>query len=414
MAKIDVRYLVTLPGKGGLPRYFWQPSSALRRAGFASQRIPDAWWKYSDAGALEAAACAKAQELNRALDAKREGTAPAIVIESAGKQTVAQLIKLYKASDEFEALEASTRRGYRQCLTKIEAWCGDAPVRALTPDGIHQWYKAMRVGTPAYAAASVRVLRLLLGWCRLNCKGWISVNAAEDPQLQGAEPSGVLWPREAIGAFVAAADFMGWRSVGTAVLLNEWIGQRQGDVLRLPARIYRGGALTFRQSKRGAGVALPIDMVPHLKARLDEATARQGIINLDAPLLICETTGEAWKADHFRHIFAEVRAEAAREMPVFDTDYLMPGRDIDDPKAFVIDMAELTYMHLRHTAITRLAEAECTTALISAISGHSIKSVEQILRHYLVRTRAQAVLAFQKRLDAEGHAPAPASNKEQA
>jgi hypothetical protein len=37
------------------------------------------------------------------------------------------------------------------------------------------------------------------------------------------------------------------------------------------------------------------------------------------------------------------------------------------------------------------------------VTGHSPKSVDQILSRYLIRTRAQAALGFQKRLAAEGN-----------
>jgi hypothetical protein len=42
---------------------------------------------------------------------------------------------------------------------------------------------------------------------------------------------------------------MGRHSIGTAVMLDEWLGQRQGDILKLPRSIYRAGVLSIRQSK---------------------------------------------------------------------------------------------------------------------------------------------------------------------
>jgi hypothetical protein len=77
-------------------------------------------------------------------------------------------------------------------------------------------------------------------------------------------------------------------------------------------------------------------------------------------------------------------------------------------------MTQLTFMYLRHTAVTRQAEAECDATLIHAITGHSIVSVEAILRRYLVRTRKLARVAFQKRLDAEGLAPPPTAKEDKA
>ena len=79
----------------------------------------------------------------------------------------------------------------------------------------------------------------------------------------------------------------------------------------------------------------------------------------------------------------------------------MPGRDMHDPQAFKIRMTDLTFMHLRHTGITRLGEAEVDPTLISTVSGHSLVTINAILARYMVRTSKMATLAFQRRLDAE-------------
>jgi hypothetical protein len=165
-----------------------------------------------------------------------------------------------------------------------------------------------------------------------------------------------------------------------------------------------------RQGKTGAGVALPVQMVPHLVARLEEEAVRAGALKaslgpddpVPATLLICERTRLPWKADHFRHAFAEVRAAAAKIQPEFEIDYLMPGRDPTDPKAFMIAMKDLTFMRLRHTAVTRMGEAEVDTKLIATISGHSLATVDGILERYMVRTSKMAQLAFGQRAEAEG------------
>jgi hypothetical protein len=58
------------------------------------------------------------------------------------------------------------------------------------------------------------------------------------------------------------------------------------------------------------------------------------------------------------------------------------------------------FMPLRHTAVVREAEAGATDDEIAAITGHSLKTVDQILAHYLVRTAPQAA-TFQKRMACE-------------
>ena len=70
---------------------------------------------------------------------------------------------------------------------------------------------------------------------------------------------------------------------------------------------------------------------------------------------------------------------------------MLPGRSIDDPYCFTVKMTDLWFMHLRHTAVPRLAEAGCEVPLISAVTGYSPKSVDQILSRYLLAICGVAV-----------------------
>ncbi len=428
MAKITVRYLTVRPGAAGeLPRYFWQPSSALREAGWKVERVPVDWAHHTDPAQLEAAAMARAQQLNEQLDQSRAaaGVTLAAPPVPTALRTLGDLVRHYQASEDFTRLAPSTQRGYRQCLLKLEDWAADAPVRAIDAVRIQRLKRGLSA-TPAFANAVVRVLRLLLAFGRRE--GWLLVNPAERPGTVAMTPAGLIWPRPAVDLFVSTADSMGYPSVGTAVALNEWLGQRQGDILRMPRAALRlgGSTLLVRQSKGGrgkAGVSLPIGMVPQLGerlaaelARLDARQAAQSAeaerTGLAYPLppttiIVSEETGRPYLADNFRHVFARIRAKAAERTASFPVDHLMPGRDMADPDAFTIRMEELTFMHLRHTAITRLAEAECDVGLITAISGHAQTTVQQLMERYMVRTAKMARLAFQRRIDAETPAAAP-------
>lgn len=418
MTAVKVPHFVTLASRPGtLPRHYWHPGPGLRKLGWRSERVPLDWANYQDEIALEAAAIARCRELNQQARTAREdrilaGVRPPV---SVTQRNLGDLISVYRASDNFRAKAPATQRGYRQCLTKLETWGADVPVRAIGSLQV-QRLKAGLSATPAFANAVVRVLRLVLEFGRRN--GWIQINPALRPDLTNSRPTGLIWPRAAIEPFVAAADQLGLHSVGTAVLLNEWLGQREGDVLRLSRNVLRNGTLWVRQGKTGAGVALPVDLVPHLVRRLEEeaarvaahqvdedkARARLGVTAEVLPLtiLVCERTRLPWGVHHFRHAFAEVRSEAAKTHPSFEIDHLMPGRDMAHPDAFKVKMTSLTFMRLRHTAVTRLGEAECDDGLISTISGHSRATVSQILERYMVRTSKMARLAFGKRATAEG------------
>jgi len=166
--------------------------------------------------------------------------------------------------------------------------------------------------------------------------------------------------------------------------------------------------LSIRQSKTGAGVTLPVDLVPHLACRIEEEIARTdarfaGWPVKPAQLIVYESTGRAYTGDHFRHPFAEIRAAAAELHPSFEVNYPLPGRGTEDPEAFTVRMADLWFMHLRHTAVVRRQEAECDHSLIAAVTGHAHKSISTIIERYGMRTRKLAGLAVQKRLTAKGN-----------
>jgi integrase len=405
MARMHVRYLTSQPGPAGaLPRYFWQPTAAMRAEGWRAQRVPLEWDRYTDAAALLAAAIARAEELNAELDAERERRAvDAVRPPPPATRTLADLIKAFQCSRDWQGLAPATQRSYRQCLARIETWAGNAPVRAIDAVRV-QRLKHSLSATPAFANAIIRVLRLLLEHGRRN--GWVALNAATRPALTGSTPSGLIWPHAAVLAFVAAADEEGRYGLGTAVLLNEWLGQREGDILRMPRNVLRpgpqGSTLMVRQSKTLAGVRLPIGMVPHLAARLDAELLRTEAYDpRPTTIITSEETQRPYLSDNFRHVFNRVRAKAAKLTPVFEIDYLLPGRDMADPEAFCVRMGYLTFMQLRHTAVTRLAEAGCDTPLIASITGHSQETVTALMRRYMVRTGELARVAFQKRLDAE-------------
>lgn len=374
MATIKVRYFVEKrAAKAAGPhgrRFFWQPSAALRRAGWMPRRLPGA--SVHD----RPAALAAAERLNAELDAWRKGTDAAPRGPVPG--TLDELIARYKASRNFqERLAPKTRRIYSQMLDLASRWAGDQYTAAITVRALQDYYDKLQARTPAQANSMIRTLSMVIAWgVRM---GDLDRNVAQAIETIPTKPAVRLWSPEAVATFVETADRLGRHSIGTAVLLNSWLGQREGDVLRLPRHLYRDGALHVTQRKTGARVELPIDLVPHLAERLRAELARQDARGVAATaLIVSETTGRPYGEDNFRHRFAEIRAEAAKVLPEIDG---------------------LLFMWLRHTAVTRLAEANCELATIAAVTGHSLAGAQKILGRYLVRTAELARVAFTKRLE---------------
>lgn len=395
------QFLVRLPGAAGAWRYFWQPSARVRREGWRSVRVPDNWLAIVDAAELEAAAIAKAKEINAEVVQQRQRAARAVERRGArapAPVTLGDVILRYRASPDFRERRASTQRGYEQCLARLADRLGDKPLSSIKRASVHRLRHEMRA-TPAYANAVLRVLSLLFTFAQRQ--DWTKENPALDPGYFKSAPSAVPWPREAVVAFVETADAMGLHSVGTAVMLNEWLGQRLGDVIAFKKTDYRDGTLSIRQSKTGAGVMLPVALVPHLVERLGAEFRRHASYRV-APLHIIATRrNRPFTVDGFRKQFEAVRAKLAERRPTFAVDFLVPGRKPSDPDAFIVRTADLTFMHLRHTAVTRMADAGCEDSQVAAVTGHSRLSISKIIERYCARTREQARRAFKKRIAAE-------------
>lgn len=376
---IKIEYLVE---RGG--GYYWTPSPKLRKAG----------WPAEPLGRDRATAIARALDINDQVARWKAGAIAGAArkadAKAAGRRSVDDLIADYKQSRHWTDLAPATRRGYDQCLQRLAAWFGDKPPAAITPPIVEKIYVAMHARTPAFANATFRVLRLLLSHAERTGDIPKGSNPCARMKLRGTPPSGRRWSEAAIAAFVDAADALDRHSVGTAVWVNAWTGQRQGDILAMTRGDYRGGELRICQSKTGAEAPIPVAMLPHVAARLDAALDRNGaakVVRLgdaaaDRPIIVSETTGRAYKADNFRHVFAEIRTAA--------TETAAAAGDHD----LAADIAAVEFLHLRHTAATRLAEHGATIPEIAAITGHSETAATQILERYLVRTTALARSAF--------------------
>jgi len=184
-------------------------------------------------------------------------------------------------------------------------------------------------------------------------------NPARELRVKTPKTIARLWEPEDIAAFVTAADAMGFYSIGTAVLLNEWLGQREGDILAMTWADHRDGAIWIDQSKTLDGFAiLPVDIIPNLKQRLAEERARQ--------MLRAETTNVL--ATNIIHPEQKYRAYDEFNVPK------LVRKIVQQAALTRPSMLGLVFRWLRHTAVTRLAEANVSVALIASITGHTEKS----------------------------------------
>lgn len=270
------------------------------------------------------------------------------------------LIVLYQGSSDFRGLASATCRDYRRYLDRLDKRFGDMPVKALNDRRVRgdflNWRDEIAKLSARSADMQIVVAQALLSWA--HNRGLIEHNHLAKPgRVYKGNRAEVIWRDEDIEAFMQGAP----EELQHAMLLALETGQRQGDLLRLSWTDYDGQFITLRQQKTGRPVSVPVTQ--RLKVMLDSLPRR-------ATTVLTTPRGSPWKADHFRHLWAEACNAAG--------------------------ISGLHFHDLRGTAITRLSEAGCTLQEIATISGHSLQSIAAILDVYSARTPNLARSAVRK------------------
>jgi integrase len=175
-----------------------------------------------------------------------------------------------------------------------------------------------------------------------------------------------VWSADQITAFMDAA----YPEMQHALMLALYTAARQGDLIRLSWNNYDGRSIIYRPAKtrRRNRVEVPL---PAFLCRIFNDMKREK----KRTTILAERKGAPWREDNFRHEWIRICAAAG----------------IDD----------LHWHDLRGTTVTLLWEEGCNDAQIAAITGHSLKSVAEILNRYTGRTKAlaeQAAARLERRL----------------
>jgi len=281
--------------------------------------------------------------------------------------TLAGLIREFDGSAEFARKAGSTQREYRRMFRAIEDEFGAAPLMALddprfTGD-LLAWHDKLAGRTPREADNRLTVLGVVLGWAKRRQK--ISRNPLADGfrRAHHSDRSEMVWIEQDIENFIVVAS----PELMLAVMIALYTGLRQGDILRLPWTAYDGHFITTtvaKTSREGSG-ARKVEIPVHsdLKAMLEAAPRR-------STLILTNTRGKPWTQDGFQTSEGKARKRAG--------------------------LTRLHFHDLRGTAITRLSEAGATPQEIATITGHSLRTVHDILDKYLARRRPLAEAAIRK------------------
>lgn len=241
--------------------------------------------------------------------------------------TVGWLIRQYENSPEFSRLRPASKKLYTHVLKLLDD-IRHYPAAEVKPKHLRK-IRDENKDRPGIANAFVFACGALFSWA-LDAEIREDYNPANRVKRLKLKERGP-WPEEALDK--AGREFSG--GILTAFMLGLYTAQRRGDVLGLTWSAYDGSYITLTQQKTGARLDIPV--APDLKAHLD-GLPRTG-------LFIVTRDGERpWTESGF---------EAAWRKAVTALGY-----------------PSLLFHGLRHSALTRLAEAGCTAPQMAAISGH--------------------------------------------
>ncbi len=106
-----------------------------------------------------------------------------------------------------------------------------------------------------------------------------------------------------------------------------------------------------------------IPVAPELASRLEAAKQRRREWRVNyTHVILDEKTRRPFEKDWYRKVYREVREEAEKSCA---------------------SLKDLRDQDLRDTAVTWLGRAGCGKFEIAAITGHTLTSIDNILKHYL-------------------------------
>lgn len=360
-----------LKWRDGRPR--WEPGPGLRDKGFHGRDLKDDAGRWRDlAGAIAAA-----EALNAEVAAWRGDGAPRRKMRPARTaRTVDDLAARWLACPEVSLLSASTRRDYASKIGIFlsSPFAGKA-VASITKPHLKGWWEELFTARGHHMANGVlAVVSSMFSYA--EGIGWRPEESNPAKGMKRPKPPErvVMWEPDEINQVLASADALATPEIGDAVVIALHSGQRMGDVVDMPPRIFEAGRIAITQHKRDALVDIPVTEA--LTARVEAIRARwraAGVIQ--RATMVARADGRPFSANELSKAFRPVRDHAAERLPT---------------------IAAKRLQDLRDTAVTRLALADCTLVQIAAITGHSVDHITRVINHYLAMHRSMADIAIRK------------------
>lgn len=396
MSKISIPCLVQRDRKTSGISWYWQPSATLRAAG----------WEPVALGKDEGKAIVAARERNEAVANWKNGGAVdmATIRQRQQAGTMLALVERYrrevingKKPNGKPILRQKTIDVYETSMKRIEAWAGKHPISYITPARIgvlrDKIARPVADGGIGHSAAfnMLCMIRQLFSFAESKDMMKRGSNPATDFNLGKPPARRSIWELEDDAAFDAAARELNMPGMALARELGLYTAQREGDLIRftepqlqqleimepvLRERLVddRGRIMgwCFNQTKTSNDylqVQMEIPFEPGLLARVESVlrTNRARDRAANPPRLIsyvlADDRGLPWKQRAFISCWTKILAHAADRT----------GRE---------GMRDLVWHDLRRTRVVRLRRMGMAKEMIAALTGHSLRSIEEMLRVY--------------------------------
>lgn len=414
-ARVAEPYLTCRINKDGTKRYYFQPRSRHKSAGWQIVALHDDEGFPIRTRTPARQACRRLAGIYAAWQDGKPGYGPHCIddlgrplprhhrlmanIIGAQDGMIAAIVRDYLVSKSFLKRKPSTQDDYRLCLNALVKKFGNRQWRSIERKEAQDWVLALD-DRPSMAHQLYRTCRAVLNKTHLvyprSHPGYVSRDDNPFARLEMELPKAslIVWPREAIHAMIEIADELGRPSLGDAILLMSWLGARRQDWLAWPANIFDSPYLAWTTEKTGVSVTIPWAQVPELRERIEAAKARHKSAAVQSTLFfVDDRSRRLWTPGSIHKAFDELRTELAKRHESFQTRYAV-NFYAGDPMR--IPTAKLTMRVLRHTCITSLHDAGCVREQIRSITGHSMSSIDEILKRYTALTIDQAGAALAK------------------
>lgn len=395
MAQIRIPCLVGKTNKAGSTSWYWQPSKTLASAG----------WRALSLGKDMARAMQAAQARNAEVEKwKAGGCRPGGIARKDAAGTFGALIQRYRreilqGTDAAgnPILAPATVRSYKSALTRLEEWAGKHPIAFVTPARV----KALRDATArpvdqggighAPAHSLLKTLRVVMSFAESIDAIPKGSNPARDFKLGAPPARRTIWTAEDDAAFDLAAYDLGLPSMALARELALYTAQREGDLIRFTegqlvkleiheillrdrladkhGKVWGWSFNQAKTSKREYDVAMEIPLEPvllekvHQVLRTNRARDRAAGRTTLAHVLVKDSDGLPFSERRFIRTWKRVLAHAAKKND-------RPG------------MLDLNWHDLRRTRVVRLRRRNMPKEMIAAITGHSLASINAMLKVY--------------------------------